>query len=271
MSFANSETAWLEWCVVIHFPTEPEVTTTVDVHDKGDIPILLSLPQMMNLGFKLDMDPKNIHLTCKALGYERERLPFTTSRHVVVDLAHLHGKVKQSDLILKQAFSITDSEQTFSASEGMSMPASDEQQRRKRMNEKTTPSKRQIDGSNTKPAQAKEKSTSNKQKKRGDPDKIYEFEKDFPFGDSEPESNTKIEVKTEIEPSSPEYDPGDDVVVKSEPRTDDDVEIVEPKATVSKAKSALQKVHDKLRDKAELLKLHLQHHHMTLKLSLIHI
>ena len=157
MSFANSETAWLEWCVVIHFPTEPEVTTTVDVHTKGDIPILLSLPQMMNLGFKLDMDPKNIHLTCKALGYENERLPFTTSRHVVVDLAHLHGKVRQNDLKVSKTFSTTDEyvgnckvtarledEKTFVASEGMSLPTTDEQQRRMRIEGKTTPSNRQV-------------------------------------------------------------------------------------------------------------------------------
>ena len=51
MSFANSKTAWLEWCVVVTFPTVPPVTTTIDVHEKGDIPLLLSLQQMMNLGF----------------------------------------------------------------------------------------------------------------------------------------------------------------------------------------------------------------------------
>ena len=44
MSFANSQVAVLNWCVVVHFPTHPPVSTTIDVHEEGDIPILLSLP-----------------------------------------------------------------------------------------------------------------------------------------------------------------------------------------------------------------------------------
>ena len=43
MSFANSETAVLNWCAVIHWPTSQEVVTTVDMHENGDIPILMSL------------------------------------------------------------------------------------------------------------------------------------------------------------------------------------------------------------------------------------
>ena len=80
MSFANSKTAWLEWCVVLTFPTKPEpIQTTIDVHEEGNIPILMSLPQMMNLGFKLDLSPGVINLTCKALGIDNERVPMSTS------------------------------------------------------------------------------------------------------------------------------------------------------------------------------------------------
>ena len=58
MSFANSASEILEDCVVFTFPTQPPVSTTVDVHEHGEVPILLSLPQMMNLGF---------HLSCQRI------------------------------------------------------------------------------------------------------------------------------------------------------------------------------------------------------------
>ena len=57
MTFANSEKAVLNWCVEIHFPTNPPVSTTVDVHEKGNIPILMSLPQMIRLGMDFQLRP----------------------------------------------------------------------------------------------------------------------------------------------------------------------------------------------------------------------
>ena len=92
MSFANSDAEWLEWCVVVWFPTYPPVSTTIDVHEKGNIPILLSLPQMMNLGMDFKLRPDSVKLTCEALGYRDEVLPFTRSKHVVLDLSRLKGR-----------------------------------------------------------------------------------------------------------------------------------------------------------------------------------
>ena len=94
MSFANSATALLEWCVVVKFPTEPPTTTVIDVYEEGDIPILISLQQMMNLGFTLRLDPNAVYLTSKVLGYQDERLPFSTSKHVLIDLAKIQGNIK---------------------------------------------------------------------------------------------------------------------------------------------------------------------------------
>ena len=96
MSFANSETAWLEWCVIVWFPTTPPVSTTIYVHEQGDIPIRLSLPQMMNLGFKLDMNSKRVLLTCPALGYTDEAVSFSTSRHLVVDLCRIKKDLRST-------------------------------------------------------------------------------------------------------------------------------------------------------------------------------
>lgn len=106
IAFANSKSEWLELCVVVHFPTNPPESTTIDVHEAGNIPILLSLPQMMNLGFDLHLEPSAIFFTCKILGYENERLPFSASQHALVDLAHLQRKmpdVKVKDTFLASA------------------------------------------------------------------------------------------------------------------------------------------------------------------------
>ena len=92
----------------------------------------------------------------------------------------------------------------------MSLPANEEQQRRLRIEGKTTPSNRQIEGSNTKPVKAKAKATTGKQKTRGDPDQFLEFNKESPFGDLEPSVKTEVKAETSSEP----------VVVKSEPLTD---------------------------------------------------
>ena len=93
MSFANSQSAILKWRMVVKFPTVPAVYTAIDIHDDGDIPILLSLPQMMNLGFRLEMGQNVVYLTSEALGYINYRVPFSTTRHLVIDLANIRGRV----------------------------------------------------------------------------------------------------------------------------------------------------------------------------------
>ena len=65
--FANSETeTCLESCI-IHFPTTPACSTTVDVLETGDVPILFSFPQMRNLGTTIELDPHGDKITCLAL------------------------------------------------------------------------------------------------------------------------------------------------------------------------------------------------------------
>jgi hypothetical protein len=89
MSFANSDTETLEWCVQVTWPTMPPISTTIDVHMKGNVPILLSLSQMMNLEMTFVLQSDAVYCDCDALGYWREPLEFSTSRHVVLDLARL--------------------------------------------------------------------------------------------------------------------------------------------------------------------------------------
>ena len=65
--FANSVTETCREHCIIHFPTKPPCSASVDVLETGDIPILFSLPQMQNLGIPLDLDPKGAKITCPAL------------------------------------------------------------------------------------------------------------------------------------------------------------------------------------------------------------
>jgi len=95
MSFADSRTEVLNWCVVVHFPTTPPVTTTIDVHESGNIPILLSFPQMIRLGFDFKLRPWACKVSSEALGFKDEPLEFSNSRHAVLDLARITGHFKK--------------------------------------------------------------------------------------------------------------------------------------------------------------------------------
>ena len=72
MSFANSQSTVLECCVDFTFPTNPPVTTSVDVNPSGNVPILMSLSQMQNLEFDLKLKPEGYYLTCAQLGATNE-------------------------------------------------------------------------------------------------------------------------------------------------------------------------------------------------------
>ena len=196
MSFANSESAWLEWCVTVWFPTEPPVCTTIDVHDQGDIPILMSLPQMMNLGMDLQLRPNAIHLTCKTLGYHNELLPFSISRHVILDLSRVKGKISMSEMnsgkgspvsfSCEEASTIASETSALELNEGYSYPA------RRRLDSKTSSnSERPADGVPSPKPKAKAKVKPKKVviikvKEKGDPDELIEL---APVGRPEPQDD----------------------------------------------------------------------------------
>eukprot|EP00975_Prorocentrum_lima_P057842 12131494-Prorocentrum_lima.AAC.1 len=74
MSVANGQKDVLERCVETYFPSNPPIKTVVDIHETGDIPRLLSLPQMQNLGFELKLAPAGVSLTCPSWGTTRRFL-----------------------------------------------------------------------------------------------------------------------------------------------------------------------------------------------------
>ena len=64
---ANSETETCWESCVIHYPTTPPCSTRVGVLETGNVPILLFLPHMKNLGMTVELDPKGDKITSPAL------------------------------------------------------------------------------------------------------------------------------------------------------------------------------------------------------------
>ena len=88
IGFANSSQDTCSKKLRVWFPTEPPTSTCFEILDKGDIPLLMSLGQMMNLKFNLACSPEGINLTSPFIhGGRPVALHFSTSRHVVIDLA----------------------------------------------------------------------------------------------------------------------------------------------------------------------------------------
>ena len=70
--FANSHGTDCSQKIRIWFNTSPAIYTDVDIVEEGKVPILMSLPQMQNLRFTLEIAPDNVYLACKAMEYYRQ-------------------------------------------------------------------------------------------------------------------------------------------------------------------------------------------------------
>ena len=86
-TFADSRTSIVRWKMVVQFPTNPPVTTSFDIVEEGNVPILFSLGQMKNLQFDLRMTPAGTRLTCPSLGYHDGLVPHSTTGRLVIDLS----------------------------------------------------------------------------------------------------------------------------------------------------------------------------------------
>ena len=279
MSFANSQCVTLKWCVRIHFPTNPPVSTVVDVHEDGNIPILFSLPQMMNLGFKLDLSETECYLTCSAFGYNRVPLEMSTSRHLVLDLCTIKRNLTQTGLTHSFATEVkkenestclsvvpleaSENQETFGARLQGKTPRDDPRAKAyprpvpdaslRREGEQIA---RDLDESMRPEPKAKAKAKAKgkaKPRVRGDPEAplpgIGERGGPGPDGPQRRRREPRIrplQVPEDLDISEPLVEvPGE------EPSEED------------KVKKVLRKIHDRLRDNGELLKIHLKHYHMT--------
>ena len=60
-------------------------TTEFDSVEEGNVPLLMSLPQMRNLGFQFELSPQKSFLNCTRLGIWKHQLRMSKSTHLVMD------------------------------------------------------------------------------------------------------------------------------------------------------------------------------------------
>ena len=60
-------------------------TTEFDIVEEGNVPLLMSLPQMRNLGFQFELSPQQSFLNCTRLGMWKHKLRMSKSTHLVMD------------------------------------------------------------------------------------------------------------------------------------------------------------------------------------------
>ena len=60
--------------------------TEFDIAEEGDVPLLMSLPQMRNLGFQFELTPDKASLSCARIGMRKMVLKTAISTHLILDL-----------------------------------------------------------------------------------------------------------------------------------------------------------------------------------------
>ena len=267
-SFANGESSHVKEKLVIHLknPKHPTgwISTSVDILDKGRVPILFSVEQMRNLRMNIEHTPAGEFLTCPVFGLKRYAMSVATSNHPVLDVMFL-------------AMCGHKPSHSFAATPEITCPACNGKHRKHTYDEHCNlkePQKREkivprkpvpLDKSINKPEAStpapthrlKTKSqASSKPEQRLDDIKETELETpdlDQPIADEPPapSSSSKPKNATKAKPVVVEDDPEVPVSQKKEPKIKADLPL------------ALRRIHQKLESPVELLKLHLKHYHMS--------
>ena len=102
-TFANGETARVNWTLHLRYHTTPLCSTNIDVLEQGTVPILLSISQMRNLYMTIEHTPQCDKITCKAFGMNCQAVPVSGTGHALVDLAGVarvkaHGEIAHKGL-----------------------------------------------------------------------------------------------------------------------------------------------------------------------------
>ena len=84
--FANSQQTKCTEKLVIHMYDKSWSvhTTEFDIVEEGNVPLLMSLPQMRNLGFQFELSPQKSFLNCTRLGIWKHQLRMAKSTHLVM-------------------------------------------------------------------------------------------------------------------------------------------------------------------------------------------
>ena len=69
--------------------------TEFDIVEEGDVPLLMSLPQMRNLGFQFELTPEKAYLSCARIGMRKMVLKTAISTHLILDLQDIAWYMSQ--------------------------------------------------------------------------------------------------------------------------------------------------------------------------------
>ena len=86
--FANSQQSKCTEKIVIfmHDHGWNSQFTEFDIVEEGDVPLLMSLPQMKNLGFQFELTPEKAYLSRARIGMRKTVLKTAISPHLILDL-----------------------------------------------------------------------------------------------------------------------------------------------------------------------------------------
>ena len=259
-SFANGESSHVKEKLIIHLknPKHPTgwVTTTVDILDKGRVPILFSVEQMRNLRMNIEHTPAGEFLTCPVFGLKRYALSVATSNHPILDVMFLARCGQKPEHSFAATNKITcpacngrhrahtyddhcnlerpkegtvrrtgvPTRKVKDNKEDVNQPASESSKPKQRLGSKKTPTTRQIE----------------QEPEPVEPERSITEETPI----VEPSSGTKQQVIVEDDEVLP-------IRQKKDPKIKTDLPL------------ALKRIHEKLDSPVELYKLHLKHYHMS--------
>ena len=69
--------------------------TEFDIVEEGDVPVLMSLPQMRNFRFQFELTPGKAYLSCARSGMRKKILKTAISSHLILDLQDVALYVSQ--------------------------------------------------------------------------------------------------------------------------------------------------------------------------------
>lgn len=273
-SFANGEQSTVKERLVIYFKSTFSntgwISTSIDILDKGKVPILFSVEQMRNLRMTLEHTPAGEFLTCPMFGVERTALAVSASNHPVLDIMAL-------------ATSKQKPQYSFQSS-ALCCPGKHRQHTYKDDRKHAKPAtKSKPDAKAKAKAEPKKKST---EKKKIDPDKTLDLKSEKvpntwkeqplserPDGTAVAESSGPSSGHHErpAEDGRPDAQTAaEDAEIFPEDELPTELKEEEPKVAVKKEPGpsmnlplSLQRIHAKLKSATELLKLYLKHYHMS--------
>ena len=269
-AFVNGEQSTVQERLIFHLrnrtSTTGWITTSVDILDKGRVPVLFSVEQMRNLRMNIEHTPVGEFLTCLMFGMKKTPLAVSTSNHPILDIMSLAiAKEKPQHSFLSHALACP-------VCEGKHRPHTykDDCKKAKSKTTEFTPTK------SKKKSEPKEfpkttVKTEPKGKKLTKADELIGiFEKDkepvprfqpldeVPPVRSGPASGSREPAPPDGEGERPEPQ---DVEPKLEIKEEEKIPEKKEPSPSANLPFALRKVHEKLESPTELLNLHLKHYH----------